>query len=110
MEQSDWAKVSLKETQYIFKAYIWLAKLALKKYGESAIGVYVNGALLAAVAYMNSPMLKKCCDTTFYSYIEAYHKKGITVRALFFVLRDMVGESPANEDLKKAIDGIIAKL
>lgn len=110
VEQSDWAKVSLKETQYIFKAYIWLAKLALKKYGESAIGVYVNEALLAAVAYMYSPMLKKCCDTTFYSYIEAYHKKGITVRALFFVLRDMVGDSPANEDLKKAIDGIIAKL
>ena len=59
---------------------------------------------------MISPMLEKCCDATFYSTVKAYHKKGITVRALFFVLRDMVGDSPANEDLKKAIDEIIANL
>ncbi len=110
VKQSDWAKLSLKETQYIFKAYIWLAKLALIKYGESAIGIYANKALFAAIAYMISPMLEKCCDATFYSTVKAYHKKGITVRALFFVLRDMVGDSPANEDLKKAIDEIIAKL
>lgn len=110
LEQSDWAKLSLKETQYIFKAYIWLAKLALMKYGESAIGIYIRRALSAAIAYLNSPMLKKCCDTKSYEAIEAYHEKGVSVRALFFVLRDMVGDSPANEDLREVIDKIIYNL
>lgn len=107
---NDWKYLSLKETQYVFKAYIWLAKLALFSSGESAIGVFVRGALSAAIAYMYCPMLEKSCDEDVLKTVRIYHRRGMPVKALFIVLRDMVGNSSANVDLRIVIETINERL
>lgn len=106
----DWQYISLKEIQYIFKVNIWLAKICLVRTGESAIGPYIRRALSAAIAYRSGTIVKKCCDDIQWKKIDGFHKKGLPVRALFIVLREIVGDSKVNEDLKKEIEMVIEKL
>lgn len=103
----DWRDFSLKEILYVFRCYIWLAKLALIEGGESSIGVSIALAKNTAIVFAKTPILEKCCDIEHYGKAKSYHQGSITVRAVLAVLRDMAGDSEVNKELQEEIDDII---
>lgn len=107
----DWNHLSLEEILYIYRSYIWLAKLALVSDGEFAIGAPIAMALNAATAFRQTPILHTCCDSENYQRSGSHHSSGIVVRAMFVVLRDMVGDAEVNRELRKEIEeaAIISK-
>lgn len=103
----DWRNFSLEEVLYVFRCYIWLAKLALIEVGESPIGVPIAAAKNIAIVFAKTPILEKCCDIEHYGKAKSYHQGSIIVRAVLTVLRDMVGDSEINRDLQEEIDDLI---
>lgn len=103
----DWRNFSLEEILYVFRCYIWLAKLALIKGGESSIGISIALAKNTAIAFLKMPILEKCCSIEHYGEAKNYHQGSITARAVLTVLRDMAGDSEVNKELQEEIDDII---
>lgn len=103
----DWRDFSLEEVLYVFRCYIWLAKLALIEGGESAIGISIALAKNTAIAFVKMPILEKCCSIEHYGEAKNYHQGSITARAVLTVLRDMAGDSEVNKELQEEIDDII---
>lgn len=103
----DWRDFSLEEILYVFRCYIWLAKLALIEGGESSIGVSIALAKNTAIVFAKTPILEKCCDIEHYGKAKSYHQGSITVRAVLTVLRDMAGDSEVNRELQEEIDDLI---
>ena len=103
----DWRDFSLGEVLYVFRCYIWLAKLALIESGESSIGVPIAAAKNTATVFTKTPILEKCCDIEHYGEAKSYHQGSITVRAVLTVLRDMAGNSEVNRELQGEIDDLI---
>lgn len=103
----DWRDFSLEEILYVFRCYIWLAKLALIEGGESSIGVSIALAKNTAIVFVKMPILEKCCDIEHYGEAKNYHQGSITVRAVLTVLRDMAGDSEVNRELQEEIDDLI---
>lgn len=103
----DCSSLSLEEILYVYRSYIWLAKLALVSDGEFTIGAPIAMALNAAVAFRQATMLHDCCDSEKHQRVGRYHGSGIVVRALFVVLRDMVGNAEVNRELRDEIESII---
>lgn len=103
----DWRDFSLEEILYVFRCYIWLAKLALIEGGESSIGVPMALAKNTAIVFTKTPILEKCCDIEHYGEAKSYHQDSITVRAVLTVLRDMAGDSEVNRELQEEIDDLI---
>lgn len=97
----------MEEILYVFRCYIWLAKLALIEGGESSIGVPIAAAKNTAIVFTKTPILEKCCSIEHYGKAKSYHQGSITVRAVLTVLRDMAGNSEINRDLQKEIDDLI---
>lgn len=65
---SNWEQLSLKELQYIFKSYIWQAKIAYNHYGSQAFtAAYIGKACLAATMYQYTLLVKRSLD---YSDVE----------------------------------------
>lgn len=100
----DWGGMSLDEILYVYRSYIWFAKLALISDGEFAIGAPIAMALNAADAFRQATMLHNCCDYEKYQHVWSYHGSGIVVRAMFVVLRDMVGNAEINRELREEIE------
>ena len=100
----DWRDFSLEEILYVFRCYIWLAKLALIEGGESSIGVSIALAKNTAIVFAKTPILEKCCDIEHYGKAKNYHQGSITVRAVLTVLRDMASDSEINRDQQEEID------
>ena len=100
----DWSGMSLDEILYVYRSYIWFAKLALISDGEFAIGAPIAMALNAADAFRQATMLHNCCDYEKYQHVWSYHGSGIVVRAMFVVLRDMVGNAEINRELREEIE------
>lgn len=103
----DWRDLSLNEVLYVFRCYIWLAKLALIEGGESSICVPIAAAKNTAIVFTKTPILEKCCSIEHYGKAKSYHQGSITVRAVLTVLRNMAGDSEINRDLQEEIDGLI---
>lgn len=103
----DWRDFSLEEVLYVFRCYIWLAKLALIESGESSIGVPIAAAKNTTIAFVKMPILEKCCSIEHYGEAKNYHQGSITTRAVLTVLRDMAGDSEVNKELQEEIDDII---
>lgn len=103
----DWRDFSLEEVLYVFRCYIWLAKLALIECGESSIGVPIAAAKNTAIVFTKTSILEKCCSIEHYGEAKSYHQGSITVRAVLTVLRDMAGDSEVNRELQEEIDDLI---
>lgn len=103
----DWRDFSLEEILYVFRCYIWLAKLVLIEGGESSIGVFMALAKNTAIVFTKTPILEKCCDIEHYGEAKSYHQGSITVRAVLTVLQDMAGDSEINRNLQEEIDDLI---
>lgn len=60
---TNWQQLSLKRTQYAFKAYIWLAKIAYNYYRSTAmVAEWVSKAFQAAKMYQASWLLRRSVD------------------------------------------------
>lgn len=103
----DWSGMSLEEILYVYRAYIWLAKLALVSDSEFAIGAPIAMALNAAVAFRQATILHDSCDSEKYQRVGRYHGSGIVVRAMFVMLREMVGNAEVNRELGEEIENNI---
>lgn len=103
----DWRDFSLEEILYVFRCYIWLAKLALIEGGESSIGVPIAAAKNTAIVFTKTPILEKCCSIEHYGKAKSYHQGSITARAVLTMLRNMAGNSEINRDLQEEIDDLI---
>ena len=97
----------MEEVLYVFRCYIWLAKLALIEGGESAIGVPTVQARNAAIVFIQAPILKECCNIDVYKKAGQYHKNNISVKAVLVVLQNMIGNSELNKELRKEIENTI---
>ena len=106
----DWRDFSLEEVLYVFRSYIWLAKLALIEVGESAIGVPAVQARNAAIVFMQTPILQECCDIKVYEKTKQYHRNSISARAILAVLRNMIGNSEINKELREDVETIIKNM
>lgn len=106
----DWRNFSLEEVLYVFRCYIWLAKLALIEVGESAIGVPAVQARNAAIVFMQTPILQECCDIKVYEKTKQYHRNSISARAMLAVLRNMIGNSEINKELCEDVEIIIRNM
>lgn len=106
----DWRNFSLEEVLYVFRCYIWLAKLALIEVGENAIGVPVVQARNAAIVFMQTPILQECCDIKVYEKTKQYHRNSISARAMLAVLRNMIGNSEINKELCEDVETIIRNM
>ena len=106
----DWRNFSLEEVLYMFRCYIWLAKLALIEVGESAIGVPAVQARNAAIVFMQTPILQECCDIKVYEKTKQYHRNSISARAMLAVLRNMIGNSEINKELCEDVETIIRNM
>lgn len=103
----DWRDFSLEEVLYVFRCYIWLAKLALIEGRESSISVPIAAAKNTAIVFVKMPILEKCCSIEHYGEAKNYHQGSITARAVLTVLRDIAGDSEINRDLQEEIDDLI---
>lgn len=99
----DWRDFSLEEVLYVFRCYIWLAKLALIEGGESSIGVPIALAKNTAIAFMQTPILQECCDLEAYGKAKQYHENSISARAMLVVLQNMIGNSEINKELHEDV-------
>lgn len=106
----DWRDFSLEEVLYVFRCYIWLAKLALIEVGESTIGVPAVQARNAAIAFMQTPILQECCDIKVYEKTKQYHRNSISARAMLVVLQNMIGNSEINKELHEDVKNIIRNM
>ena len=60
---ANWEQLSLKRTQYAFKSYIWLAKIAYNYYRSTAmVTEWVSKAFQAAKMYQASWLLRRSID------------------------------------------------
>lgn len=105
----DWRLLSLEEILYVYRSYVWLGKLALLSDGELAIGAPITMALSAAIACRQAPILDACCSPENCQRVGHYHGSGIVARAMFVVLRDMVGDAEVNRELRKEIEARLLK-
>lgn len=103
----DCSSLSLEEILYVYRSYIWLAKLALVSDGEFAIGAPIAMALSAAAAFRQATILHTCCDSEKHQHVGRYHGSSIVVRAMFVLLRDMAGNAEANRELREEMESII---
>lgn len=106
----DWSVLSLEEIIYVYRSYIWLAKLALVSDGEFAIRAPIAMALNAAIAFRKATILQDCCDPENCQRVGRYHSSGIVVRAMFVVLRDMVGNAEVNRKLRDDVESAIKNI
>lgn len=102
----DWRNFSLEEILYVFRCYIWLAKLALIEGGESSISLPVATAKNSAFAFIKTPILEKCCTAEHYLDANEYLKGSIVARAIIFILQNMIGTSEVNKELREEIENM----
>ena len=85
---SSWLSLSAKESQYVYKAYILLAKIALIKTRENALREYVGRACMAATRFTEATVIRQVSDmgaADYTKYME-YHRFCTPVWAMWKVL------------------------
>ena len=88
---SNWLALSAKESQYVYKAYILLAKIALNKGQENAIREYVGRACMAASRFTDATVMRKvsCLEPEkekAFEEFDAYHQLSTPVWSMWQAL------------------------
>lgn len=99
-----WEYLSLKEIQYLYKSYIWLARIAMYRRQKQEGDWYTRRALSATIAYWCAPMLQRCCDPKIWNTVRLFHVQGLPVRALFVTLKRATVITGATDSLKAQIE------
>lgn len=91
---SNWLALSPKESQYIYKAYMLLAKIALNRNRENAIRTYIGRASMAATRFEEATVVRQVSDVDLknleyeeaFKLFLAYHRYSTPVWAMWQVL------------------------
>lgn len=88
-EYKNWLTLSLKDSQYVYKAYILLAKIAIKNDRNYSAKSFVGKACLAATNFEEAALVEKLSDLEaeeFNLFIK-YHKESKPVWCIWRVLK-----------------------
>ena len=83
----NWLALSLKDSQYVFKAYILLAKISIKRNQEQSAKFYVGKACLAATRFEAAGLVLYASNPDEADAFNAYHGYGEPVWAVWHVLK-----------------------
>lgn len=91
----NWLALSLKDSQYVYKAYIMLAKISIGRNQENTAKSYIGKACMAATSFEEASLVHHVSDKDddqFKNFME-YHKQSTPVWAMWQVLK------PWSEDI-----------
>lgn len=92
----NWLMLSLKDSQYVFRAYMLLAKLAIDTHQEQAAKTYVVRACMAAVRFSEATLVRNVMEENYdsdekqedFERFEKYHKiRSLPVRMMWMELK-----------------------
>jgi len=85
----NWETLSLKDVQYVYKAYILLAKIAVNSGREYSTEGFVGKACLASTMFEQAPLVAAVSDEGAgdYTAFRDYHTKSVPVWAMWKVLQ-----------------------
>lgn len=83
----NWLALSLKDSQYVFKAYILLAKISIKRNQEHSAKFFVGKACLAATRFESAGLVLYASNPDEADAFNAYHGYGEPVWAIWHVLK-----------------------
>lgn len=85
---TNWLALSPKESQYVYKAYMLLAKIALNRNQENAIRTYIGRASMAATRFEEATVVRQVSDEneTAFDEFYNYHSYSTPVWAMWQVL------------------------
>lgn len=87
-KETTWENLSLRSIQYMFKAYMWLWKIAMADSNYSVAMVYLHQAKTVAGAYMRNECLERAYDADSSNWIDlkTYHESSEPVRLLYHIV------------------------
>ena len=86
-QYDNWLALSLKDSQYIFKAYILLAKIAIRSNREYSAKTFIGKACLAATHFEAAGLVSHASTPDEFDPFNAYHRFGEPVWAIWHALR-----------------------
>lgn len=94
-EYENWLALSLKDSQYVYKAYILLARIAINSEREYSARAFVGKACLAATRFEEAGLVRYAADSSdiVFDRFISYHKSSTPVWSIWQVLR------PWSEDI-----------
>lgn len=88
----NWLALSLKESQYMFKTYMMLAKVAINSEREYSAKGYIGKACIAATRFDEATLVNQAADPTEFDDFMAYHQMSEHVWAIWKVLEPWTEE------------------
>lgn len=84
----QWEYLSLKDLQYVYKAYILRAKVAINSNREYSARAFIGKACLAATRFEETPLERKSADAgeNDFECYRVYHLKSASVRTMWRIL------------------------
>lgn len=82
----NWLALSLKDSQYIYKAYILLAKIAINSNKEYSAKAFIGKACMAATRFEEAYLVKSISGPAEFHEFQKYHKLSTPVWAIWRVL------------------------
>lgn len=84
---NNWNLLSLKESQYVFKAYMLLAKIAINSNREYSAKAFVGKACIAATCFEEASLVSKAATQLEMKQFWEYHGMSAPVWAIWQILR-----------------------
>lgn len=91
-EYPNWLSLSLKESQYVFKAYMMLAKVAINSTREYSAKNFVGKATLAATRFGAATLVNQVADPAEFTMFQGYHGTSEYVWAIWRILEPWTEE------------------
>lgn len=84
----QWNNLSLKDLQYVYKAYILRAKIAINSSREYSAKAFIGKACLAATKFEETNLVKTVADIDdeAFSDYSKYHRTSISVQTMWHIL------------------------
>lgn len=110
-EYDNWRKLTLKESQYVFKAYILLAKIAINSSREFSAKASIGKACIAATIFEDAALIRDLSDKGENDYLDFidYHKKSDPVWAMWRVLKPWSYNIIHDEFVKNIVSNRLAQ-
>lgn len=88
----NWLALSLKESQYVFKTYMMLAKIAINCNREYSAKSYIGKACMAATRFDEATLVYQMADPREFDMFKGYHQMSEHVWAIWKVLEPWTEE------------------
>jgi tetratricopeptide (TPR) repeat protein len=102
-KHSGWENLSLKETQYVFKAYIMLAKVAINSNREYSAKAFIGKACTAASYFQQACLVQKVSTPSEIRAFGGYHGTSEPVWAMWKVLEPWSEEIILDYEVRETV-------